>query len=70
MKIRKRSVVTKRISISIPDLAHEKLQIWADIEGTSLADLAAYLLRRELEIAEREGKLKYPDEKASNNSQT
>jgi CopG-like RHH_1 or ribbon-helix-helix domain, RHH_5 len=70
MKIRKRSVVTKRISISIPDLAHEKLQIWADIEGTSLADLAAYLLRREVEIAEREGKLKYPDEKGSNNSQT
>jgi CopG-like RHH_1 or ribbon-helix-helix domain, RHH_5 len=68
MKIRKRPVMTKRVSVSIPDLTHEKLQRWADIEGTSLADLAAYLLRREVEIAEREGKLKYPDEKANNNS--
>jgi hypothetical protein len=54
--------VTKRISVSIPDLTHEKLQIWADIEGTSLADLAAYLLRRDIEIAEKEGKLRYPNE--------
>ncbi|MGB3650415.1 MAG: hypothetical protein WBA41_04280 [Rivularia sp. (in: cyanobacteria)] len=56
--------MTKRISVSIPDLTHEKLQAWADIEGTSLADLAAYLLRRDVEIAEKEGKLRYPDERA------
>lgn len=56
--------MTKRISVSIPDLTHEKLQAWADIEGTSLADLAAYLLRRDVEIAEKEGKLRYPDEPA------
>ncbi|WP_144051046.1 ribbon-helix-helix domain-containing protein [Calothrix sp. PCC 6303] len=62
--------MTKRISVSIPDLTHEKLQIWADIEGTSLADLAAYLLRREVEIAEKEGKLKYPDENANKNPQS
>jgi tartrate dehydratase alpha subunit/fumarate hydratase class I-like protein len=49
--------MTKRISVSMPDLAHEKLQRWADIEGTSLSDLAAYLLRREIEIAEKEGRL-------------
>ncbi|AFY57372.1 hypothetical protein Riv7116_4965 [Rivularia sp. PCC 7116] len=58
--------MTKRISVSIPDLTHEKLQTWADIEGTSLADLAAYLLRRDIEIAEKEGKLRYPDEQNSN----
>ncbi|MEL6163219.1 MAG: hypothetical protein AAFR37_05470 [Cyanobacteria bacterium J06628_3] len=58
--------MTKRISVSIPDLTHEKLQTWADIEGTSLADLAAYLLRRDVEIAEKEGKLRYPDEPNSN----
>lgn len=62
-------IVSKRISVSIPDLTHEKLQRWAEIEGTSLADLASYLLRREVEIAEKEGKLKYPEEKASNSSQ-
>ncbi|WP_233787551.1 ribbon-helix-helix domain-containing protein [Dulcicalothrix desertica] len=61
--------MTKRVSISIPDLTHEKLQRWADIEGTSLADLAAYLLRREVEIAEKEGKLKYPDENINHSSQ-
>ncbi len=53
----KSAKVTKRISVSLPDLTHEKLQRWADIEGTSLADLAAYLLRRSVEIAESEGKL-------------
>lgn len=66
MKIKRKPVVTKRVSVSIPDLTHEKLQRWADIEGTSLADLAAYLLRREVEIAEKEGKLKYPDENVNN----
>ncbi len=55
--------MTKRVSVSIPDLTHEKLQIWADVEGTSLADLAAYLLRRDVETAEKQGKLKYPEEK-------
>lgn len=59
LSARKRTM-TKRISVSVPDLAHEKLQKWADIEGTSLSDLAAYLLRREIEIAEREGRLTYP----------
>lgn len=63
MEISKRPAVTKRVSVSIPDLTHEKLQRWADIEGTSLADLAAYLLRRDVEIAEKEGKLKYPDDR-------
>lgn len=54
-------IVSKRINVTIPDLTAEKLQKWADIEGTSLADLAAYLLRRAVEIAEKEGKLEYPD---------
>lgn len=39
----KRPTVTKGISVSIPDLTHKKLQICADIEGTSLADLASSL---------------------------
>ncbi|MEA5596707.1 ribbon-helix-helix domain-containing protein [Rivularia sp. UHCC 0363] len=60
--------MTKRISVSMPDLTHEKLQRWADIEGTSLADLAAYLLRRDVEIAEKEGKLRYSDENSTDNS--
>ncbi|NJL10965.1 MAG: hypothetical protein HC908_14485 [Calothrix sp. SM1_7_51] len=63
MKITRKLSVTKRVSVSIPDLTHEKLQIWADVEGTSLADLAAYLLRRDVETAEKEGKLKYAEEK-------
>lgn len=59
----KKSTVSKRVSVSLPDLTHEKLQRWADVEGTSLADLAAYLLRRDVEQAEKEGKLNYPNEK-------
>lgn len=69
MKVKRKSVVTKRISVSIPDLTHEKLQKWADIQGTSLADLASYLLRRDVEIAENEGKIKYPDENGNKKSQ-
>ncbi|BAZ40336.1 hypothetical protein NIES4101_62970 [Calothrix sp. NIES-4101] len=69
MKSRRKVIVSKRISVSIPDLTHEKLQRWADIEGTNLADLASYLLRREVEIAEKEGRLKSPEEKANNNTQ-
>ncbi|BAZ40521.1 hypothetical protein NIES4101_64820 [Calothrix sp. NIES-4101] len=69
MKARRKSVVTKRISVSIPDLTHEKLQKWADIQGTSLADLASYLLRRDVEIAEEQGKIKYPDENGNNKQQ-
>jgi CopG-like RHH_1 or ribbon-helix-helix domain, RHH_5 len=63
MKSSKKLIVTKRVSVSIPDLTHDKLQKWADLEGTSLADLAAYLLRRDVEIAEKEGRLKYTEEK-------
>jgi hypothetical protein len=63
MKSNKKLIVTKRVSVSIPDLTHDKLQKWADLEGTSLADLAAYLLRRDVEIAEKEGRLKYTEEK-------
>ncbi|MEM9540776.1 MAG: hypothetical protein AAGA60_14885 [Cyanobacteria bacterium P01_E01_bin.42] len=65
------SEMTKRISVSLPDLTHEKLQRWADIEGTSLSDHAAYLLRRAVEIAENEGKLDQPtiDEKQEFESQ-
>lgn len=47
--------VTKKIGISIPDATHERLQRWADVEGTKLADLAAYILRREAEQAEKHG---------------
>jgi hypothetical protein len=61
----KNTVVTKRISVSLPDLSAEKLQRWADIEGTSVSDLAAYLLRRDIENAEKEGRLEYPPEKKS-----
>jgi hypothetical protein len=32
--------------------------------------MSAYLLRREVEIAEKEGKLKYPDENVNKNPQS
>jgi len=50
--------MTKRISVSLPDITHEKLQQWADNEGRSLAQLASYLLQRAVEVAESEGKIK------------
>lgn len=49
--------MSKRISISIPDSTCDKLKKWANQEGTSLSDLAGYLLRKEVEEAEKTGRL-------------
>jgi len=49
--------MSKRISISIPDSTCDKLKKWANQEGTSVSDLAGYLLRKEVEEAEKTGRL-------------
>lgn len=50
--------MTKRLSTSLPDLIYQMLQDWADTEETSLSDLSGYILKRAVEDAQKEGKIK------------
>lgn len=50
--------MTKRLSTSLPDLTYQMLQDWADTEGTSLSDLSGYIIKRAVEEAQKEGKIK------------
>ena len=50
--------MTKRLSTSLPDLTYQMLLDWADTEGTSLSDLTGYILKRAVEEAQKEGKIK------------
>jgi hypothetical protein len=50
--------MTKRLSTSLPDLTYQMLIDWADTEGTSLSDLTGYILKRAVEEAQKEGKIK------------
>lgn len=52
-----RSSMSKRVSVTVPDRTHELLEIWAEVEGTSLSDLASYILRRAVDEAEGQGKI-------------
>ncbi|MDV3002755.1 MAG: hypothetical protein N5P05_004410 (plasmid) [Chroococcopsis gigantea SAG 12.99] len=50
--------MTKKLSTTLPDLTYQLLQDWADTEGTSLSDLSGYIIRKAVEEAQREGKIK------------
>jgi hypothetical protein len=49
--------VSKRIHVTLPDGAYQKLERWAESEARPVANLAAYLLQKILEEAEDEGKI-------------
>lgn len=51
------SRMTKRISVTLPDLTHQQLQEWAETEGTSLSDLAGYVIRKAVDEALESGKI-------------
>ncbi len=50
--------MTKRLSTSLPDLTYQMLLDWANTEGTSLSDLTGYILKRAVEEAQDEGKIR------------
>jgi hypothetical protein len=49
--------VSKRIHVTLPDGAYQKLEAWAESEARPVANLAAYLLQKVLEEAEDQGKI-------------
>jgi CopG-like RHH_1 or ribbon-helix-helix domain, RHH_5 len=49
--------VSKRIHVTLPDGAFDKLVAWADAEARPIANLASYLLQKVLEEADDQGKI-------------
>jgi hypothetical protein len=47
--------VSKRINVTLPDSVVNELEQWADIQGRSLANLAAFLLESSLNQAKERG---------------
>jgi hypothetical protein len=50
-------VVSKRINITLPDSVVEELENWADAQGRSLANLAAFLLELSVKQAKEKGEI-------------
>lgn len=49
--------VSKRINITLPDSVVEELENWADAQGRSLANLAAFLLESSVMQAKEKGEI-------------
>ena len=49
--------MSKRINVTLPDSVVEKLEQWADSQGRSLANLAAFLLESSLKDAKAKGEI-------------
>jgi CopG-like RHH_1 or ribbon-helix-helix domain, RHH_5 len=49
--------VSKRINVTLPDSVVNELEQWADIQGRSLANLAAFLLESSLNQAKERGEI-------------
>ena len=49
--------VSKRINITLPDSVVEELENWADAQGRSLANLAAFLLESAVKQAKEKGEI-------------
>ena len=50
-------LVSKRVFVTLPDLAYDQLERWADSQGRPVANLAAFLLETALNEAEEAGKI-------------
>lgn len=48
----------KRINITLPDSVHDLLVDWAESQGRPAANLAAFLIEKEISEAKRRGEIK------------
>ncbi len=51
-------VVTKKFSVNVPDAIYEQLEQWADEQGRSSSNLAAFLIEMGIRQAVERGELK------------
>ncbi|HEY9769454.1 MAG TPA: hypothetical protein V6C71_13325 [Coleofasciculaceae cyanobacterium] len=49
--------VSKRINVTLPDSVVDELEDWANVQGRSLANLAAFLLEMALKEAKEKGEI-------------
>ncbi len=49
--------VSKRINVTLPDSVTDELEDWANAQGRSLANLAAFLLEMALKEAKQKGEI-------------
>ena len=49
--------VSKRINVTLPDSVVDELEDWANAQGRSLANLAAFLLEMALKEAKEKGEI-------------
>ncbi len=49
--------VSKRINVTLPDSVADELEDWANAQGRSLANLAAFLLEMALKEAKEKGEI-------------
>jgi hypothetical protein len=49
--------VSKRINVTLPDSVADELEDWANAQGRSLANLAAFLLEIALKEAKEKGEI-------------
>ena len=52
--------VSKRINVTLPDSVVDELEDWANAQGRSLANLAAFLLEMALKEAKEKGEFSSP----------
>lgn len=57
-------IVSKRVYITLPDSVYDALERWADDQGRPTANLAAYVVEKAIEEAQKEGKIP-PDKNGS-----
>ena len=57
VKTRINEFVSKRINVTLPDSVVEELERWADNQGRSLANLAAFLLESSVNQAREKGEI-------------
>jgi hypothetical protein len=57
VKIGNDEFVSKRINVTLPDSVVDELEQWADVQGRTLANLAAFLLESSLNQAKEKGEI-------------
>lgn len=57
IQIEEEELVSKRINVTLPDSVADELEDWADAQGRSIANLAAFLLEMSLKQAKERGEI-------------
>lgn len=54
--------MSKRLNISIPDAIYKDLEAWAESQGRTIANLAAFLVETEVRNAKKQGQIQTPND--------